>query len=251
MCNAADNSRADQSDGLRGITRIAGDRVIRTDHERTEWAHVVLKLLAQAGATVAPRVLVKAPPEELSFVRGLVPRRGTFEPWVSSAGALRRVGEMIREFHDLTAATALPPGCEVICHNDLSPSNTVYDPDRKRPMAFIDWDLAAPGVRVADVGHAAWQWLDLGPKADAAKAGQGLKTLTAAYGDLSAEAVLDAAVRWQEDTAAGIDDGAARDETLEALVEQGVPDDCRAAALWTCRHRALLLDVADRYEPAR
>jgi hypothetical protein len=33
---------------------------------------------------------------------------------------------LVREFHDLTAGTPLATGGEVVCHNDLSPKNTVY-----------------------------------------------------------------------------------------------------------------------------
>ncbi|MEU8136458.1 phosphotransferase family protein [Streptodolium elevatio] len=65
----------------------------------------------------------------------------------------RRVARLVREFHDLTAGTALAGEHEVVCHNDLSPRNTVYRPvsGSRRPVAFIDWDLAAPGARIDDV----------------------------------------------------------------------------------------------------
>ncbi len=67
---------------------------------------------------------------------------------------------MVREFHDLTAGTPLARGAEVVCHNDLSPKNTVYRGDDGAvlmPAAFLDWDLAAPGERIHDVAHVCWQ----------------------------------------------------------------------------------------------
>lgn len=47
---------------------------------------------------------------------------------------------LVREFHDLTAGSTLAGDAEVVCHNDLSPKNTVYrDPGTGlRPVAFID-----------------------------------------------------------------------------------------------------------------
>ncbi|WEB45065.1 phosphotransferase [Streptomyces yunnanensis] len=65
----------------------------------------------------------------------------------------------------LTAGTALAGSHEVVCHNDLSPKNTVYRPvdGALRPVAFIDWDLAAPGARIHEVAHVCGQYLRLGP----------------------------------------------------------------------------------------
>ena len=34
---------------------------------------------------------------------------------------------------------------------------------RLRPTAFIDWDIAAPRMRIHDVAHVCWQYLGLGP----------------------------------------------------------------------------------------
>lgn len=74
------------------------------------------------------------------------------------------VGRLIRVLHDLTAGTALAGDREVVCHNDLSPKNTIYrgEGSDARPVAFFDWDLAAPGERIADVAHACWQYPGLG-----------------------------------------------------------------------------------------
>jgi aminoglycoside phosphotransferase (APT) family kinase protein len=82
------------------------------------------------------------------------------------------VAELVREFHDLTAGTPLAGADEVVCHNDLSPRNTVYeDGEALRPVAFIDWDAAAGAnagepamVRLRDMGvvrsvRDAWGWV--------------------------------------------------------------------------------------------
>ena len=86
---------------------------------------------------------------------------------MTAEASLVRVAELVREFHDLTAGTPLAGDAEVVCHNDLAPNNTVYSPDGAglRPVAFIDWDLAAPGRRIHDVAHVCWQYLGLGPGA--------------------------------------------------------------------------------------
>jgi Ser/Thr protein kinase RdoA (MazF antagonist) len=53
------------------------------------------------------------------------------------------------------ASTVSAGDAEVVCHNDLAPNNTVYSGaglgdggSGLRPVAFIDWDLAAPGRRI-------------------------------------------------------------------------------------------------------
>ena len=48
----------------------------------------------------------------------------------------------------------------MICHNDLSPDNTVYEP-AKTASAFIDWDLAAPASPVWDLAWAAYRFVPL------------------------------------------------------------------------------------------
>ncbi|MGH3747793.1 MAG: phosphotransferase [Micromonosporaceae bacterium] len=62
--------------------------------------------------------------------------------------SLRRVAELLRELHNLTAGVALADGHEVVCHNDLSPKNTVYRDlgAGLRPVGFIDWDICLPGT---------------------------------------------------------------------------------------------------------
>ena len=102
--------------------------------------------------------------EVLTYIAGHVPWSAGEPAKVSSPDTLRAVGRLIRVLHDLTAGTALAGDREVVCHNDLSPKNTLYrgEGSDARPVAFFDWDLAAPGERIADVAHACWQYPGLG-----------------------------------------------------------------------------------------
>jgi aminoglycoside phosphotransferase (APT) family kinase protein len=104
------------------------------------------------------------------------------------------VAQLVRQFHDLTAGTDLAGGQEVVCHNDLSPTNTVYRGvgARRRPAAFIDWDIAAPGERVHDVAHVCWQYLDLGPDtADAAETARLVRLIADSYGMADRSGLVD------------------------------------------------------------
>jgi len=233
--------------GLRGSVHHDGDRVIRGDRQPSAFAQKTLVALDQAGWTGAPRVLDPGPPEVLTFLPGPVPARGAVPDWARRPEAIIRIGRLIREFHDLTVDVARIHGSEVVCHNDLAPANTVYRPQDRLPYAFIDWDLAAPGSRVADLGHAAWQWFELGPAADASNTAAGIAQLIDAYGTtITAADVIQAAIQSQLDTATGIENGAAGDPALQQLVNDGVPDACRAAANWTQTNAARLRREADR-----
>jgi Phosphotransferase enzyme family len=68
---------------------------------------------------------------------------------------------LLREFHDVTAGSELAGSREIVCHNDFTPQNTVFRNDE--PVGIIDWEFAAPGTRQWDLGHALWQWLNIGP----------------------------------------------------------------------------------------
>jgi aminoglycoside phosphotransferase (APT) family kinase protein len=83
---------------------------------------------------------------------GSVPRRwGYFaDEQVSAAGRL------LRAFHEATRGSVLAGASPVVCHNDFSPSNTVFVDDR--PVAMIDFDMASPGKVLEDLGYTAWAW---------------------------------------------------------------------------------------------
>jgi hypothetical protein len=92
-----------------------------------------------------------------------------------------RAAALIRQFHDATAGTTLAGDEEVVCHNDLSPCNTVFV--EGMPSAFIDFDEAAPGPRSQDLGYAMWLFLDLGPEgADPPTQGRRIRMMCETYG---------------------------------------------------------------------
>src|SRR5436190_248499 len=67
---------------------------------------------------------------------------------------------LLRRYHDATAGSVLAGDEEVVCHNDVSPDNTVLV--EGRPTAMIDFDMAAPGPRIRDLSLGAFLWLDVG-----------------------------------------------------------------------------------------
>lgn len=218
------------------VVRI-GRTVRRPPPERAAFVRELLMLFAHHGWPGAPRFhgLDGHGREILGHLDGEVAAART------DAG-LARLAELVREFHDLTAGSRLAGDEEVVCHNDLSPTNTVYADGL--PFAFIDWDLAAPGRRVQDLAHACWQYLDLGPSVtDPAEAARRIRLLCDAYGAAGADRrdLLDTVLWWQDRCARGIDAGAATgDPAMIRLREAGVPDAVRKAHAWTATHRDTL-----------
>lgn len=171
--------------------------------------------------------------EMLSFLPGHVAWEPAQPPDVWSEESLVRVARLVRQFHDLTAGTALAGAEEVACHHDLAPKNTVYrdDGDGLRPYAFIDWDLAAPGRRVQDVAHVCWQFLDLGPNRSSVEGpARLLRSVADAYGLARRDrAVLVETIMWWQDRCwRGIEDDP---DAVEAVQD---------AYAWVAEHRAEL-----------
>lgn len=178
--------------------------------------------------------------EVLTFLDGYVAWRSPTDR-VDSPASLARVAELVREFHDLTAGTPLAGDQEVVCHNDLSPKNTVYRGDEALlPFAFLDWDTAAPGARVHDVAHMCWQYLDLGPAvSDLAATSRRLRLMCDAYGLVDRTQVLDTILWWQDRCWRGIESAAAKgDPAMVRLRDSGAVRSVRTAHDWVATHRA-------------
>lgn len=181
-----------------GVVRI-GDTVRRPRGGNAEFASRLLKHLDGVGFKGAPRYLgVDAEGRDvLSFLPGDVPGElGWHEDEVLAAA-----GRLIRHYHDATASFAGRGPAEIVCHNDLSPCNFVFRAGQ--PAAMIDFDAAAPGGRIHDLGYAAWLWLDFG-NADISPARQAarLKLFLHAYGEVDPAAVLRSTLHHQHRLAA-------------------------------------------------
>ena len=161
-----------------GVARV-GNTVRRPTGPHTPFVHSLLRHLEEVGFEGTPRVLGidERGREILTFIEGYVPP--DLATW--SDGQLVRAAALIRHFHDATAGSALAGAKEVVCHNDLSPCNTVFV--KGMPAAFIDFDEAAPGTRSQDLGYAMWLFLDLGPDgADTRTQGRRIRMMCEAYG---------------------------------------------------------------------
>jgi aminoglycoside phosphotransferase (APT) family kinase protein len=179
----------------------------------------------------------------LSFVDGHAAWAPAQPPSVTSDASLARVAALVREFHDLTAGTRLAAGAEVVCHNDLSPKNTVYrDGDGGLiPVAFLDWDIAAPGRRIHDVAHVCWQFLGLGLGADVADAGRRMRVICDAYGLADRSDLLETILWWQDRCWRGIEGrAAAGDLAMIRLRDSGAVRSVRDAFDWVSGQRAEL-----------
>jgi len=182
--------------------------------------------------------------EIFTFIEGHVPWKGHEKAVVAEESLIQLAG-LVRAFHDLTAGHPLSGDAEVVCHNDLSPRNTVYrrEGSRLHPVALIDWDLAAPGRRVHDLAHLCWQFLPLGPATDAAFAGARMRLVSDAYGLPPADRarLVETVLWWQDRSRRGIESGAsAGDPAMIRLCAAGVPQQISAAQRWVTGHRAEL-----------
>jgi hypothetical protein len=155
------------------VTRT-GSTVRRSAGPWSPAVHTWLTHLARAGVNAAPRPVrldLDTGTEELTYLDGTVLSGGASPPNLWREDTLTALARLIRQFHD-AAATFTPPadaawqqtaahpgGGDVICHNDLAPWNTVFA--EGQPIAFIDWDLAAPGPRWWDVSYAIWHFVPL------------------------------------------------------------------------------------------
>ena len=227
------------------INRVVrdGDTVRRNPGNRAEFAHKLLRHLEQRGWPGSPRLLgVDGQGREvLTFLDGYVAWQSPTDR-VSSPGSLAEVARLVRQFHDLTAGTPLAGDQEVVCHNDLSPKNTVYrdNGESMHPVAFIDWDIAAPGARIHDVAHMCWQYLNLGPAVDdLSAASHRVRLMCDAYGLDDRSPVVETILWWQDRCWRGIDAGAeAGDPAMASLRASGAVRSVRAAYDWVLRHRA-------------
>lgn len=163
------------------VVRV-GDTVRRATGPWSPAVHALLRHLADRGFPGAPRFLGldDRGREILTYLPGEVTVDGP-PAGLHTSAALRGAAELLRAFHDASIGltgpapddwqlqVGAPVGGPVICHNDVGPYNAVYRGGR--PVAFIDWDFAAPGPREWDVAYALWRFVPLYDDAACARLG--------------------------------------------------------------------------------
>ncbi|MEU6348692.1 aminoglycoside phosphotransferase family protein [Streptomyces sp. NPDC047072] len=134
-----------------GVVRIA-DTVRRPTSASSPYVAVLLTHLERQGFSGAPRHLGtdERGRDVLSHIPGEVPSR--FQRWTDAQVAA--AGRLLRNLHHATRT--LPGAAPVVCHHDPGPNNTVFRTEL--PVAFIDFDTAAPGDPLEDLAYMAWTW---------------------------------------------------------------------------------------------
>lgn len=222
----------------------------------TPAVHALLRHFEDTGFGGAPRALgVDAEGREvLTYIEGAVPGVVGAPPGDDVVFA---VGELVRAMHDAQEGFTPPadatwqvlpgavPGDQVICHNDVLGHNVVLR--HGRPVAFIDWELAAPGPRLTDVAAAAMWWAPL--RSDEAARRYGLPTdrrierlrlLADGYGlEADERSLIDAVLRllgaWHE--AYRVLGGVERRQPWAHRWDEGRGDYILAGAAWIADHR--------------
>ena len=148
-----------------GAVIRSGMHVIRPANAHSTSIHALLRHLRSRGFNGASEVVgvEDGSRERLVFIEGDVPLP-PFPPWWRHDPVLASMAALMRKFHDASADfVAAPdatwcdemrdptPGTDaVLCHNDVCPENVVYRDGVA--IALIDFDFAAPGRRVWDLG---------------------------------------------------------------------------------------------------
>ncbi len=164
-----------------GVIRV-GESVRRPRKDSSRFTERLLLHLEAVGFDGAPRWLgIDAQGrEKLTWLPGRVAEVDQRLSGAQVAAAAR----LLRAFHHATCGSALADGQETVLHHDPGPYNMVFGVD-ELPYALIDFDLAAPGDALEDVGFAAWlcainsRWL---PEVPAGRQAALLRVFADSYG---------------------------------------------------------------------
>jgi hypothetical protein len=153
------------------IVRV-GDTVRRPVRPGSAAVRALLGHLEAVGFDGAPRYLGtdEQGRDVVSYLEGEVPLP-PYPAWAMTEQALLDLAHLTRRYHEATASLdrnavdgwaldwADAAGGPVVCHNDLFPENVVFRDGRV--VAFIDFDMAAPGRALWDVAIAVQEWAPL------------------------------------------------------------------------------------------
>src|SRR5579862_6524354 len=140
-----------------GIVRV-GNTVRRPAKGDAAFVHDLLLFLEDQGFPFAPRFLGKDEQDRdiLGYLEGAI--------WSDSGSKLsddllEQAARAIRRYHDVTAGSPLAQNYEIIAHHELGPHNTIFQGGHL--VGFIDWDDAAPGMRLRDLANAVYNYVDV------------------------------------------------------------------------------------------
>ena len=168
-----------------------GDVLIVAPDPYSGAVHALLLHLEDEGFTGAPRSFGwdDSGRHLLEFVPG---RRADHPEASEEALDPAKVGEFLREMHDVLERFEAPPdamwfegvpspGADLVVHHDIVPSNLVVRADGS--LVAIDWDAAGPGTRLWDLAHTAHAFAPLYRHGtDSRTSAQRLRRLVDAYG---------------------------------------------------------------------
>lgn len=138
-----------------GVVRI-GDTVRRPHKKESEFANSFLSFLQENGFKYSHRYLGRDEygRDIFEYIEGFVPD----DIGNTTLNQLCGFMKIVKRFHDLSLRFTGTK--QVVCHNDLSPCNTVFVDNM--PVAIIDWDSACIGERWEDLTYIIWLWINIG-----------------------------------------------------------------------------------------
>lgn len=255
------------SDGVTDVVRV-GQTVRRPVRPFTATVQGFLAHLHARGFHDAPRPLGydEQGREVLSYVEGVVPQE-PLPHWATTPQVLRALAALIRRLHDAAedwdpphdAVFGAIPGKrpvdvqqlfdhpELVSHQDYCAGNVVFRDGL--PAALIDFDLARPTTRVADIVNALHWWVplldpvDRAPGLVYADAAERIRVFADAYGMDQAQraAILPTAVLRATNRTLTMRAAAEVDPVFGRWWDQSLKDSMPRAERW-------MTDNADRLQ---
>jgi hypothetical protein len=246
---------------LGGVTHVVriGRTVRRPVRPFTAGVQAYLAHVRSRGflATPEPLGYDEQGREILSFVEGDVPL-DPLPDYATGDQVLADLAVLIRGLHRAAADFVAPPGAvwgaipgvvpsgvvrlfthpELVSHQDYCPGNVVFR--QGRPAAFIDFDLARPTTRVADLVNALFWWAPLVDPVDRPASltdvdvPARVRVFADAYGmsrEMRSQIVPIAARRTRNSTLT-MEAAAAVDPVFRRWWDEGVKDRMPRAELW-------------------